>query len=211
MIATKVSEMLNSSFENEIFDDDNYSFTLETSIQILMFCISCFNLWNLSITYKTYTLLHHPTSGMHDLDETFKINSPNASIILTDVQNDMEKKVKKSSWLSNQQWEKEIKLGERWQIKVWAPTEIHLTLLSRFSPLHVLFLFNMNHDNFWQSFVFIVFNYYIMQLLNHLWTGRIRDQSIVSGQVLKEFTNGFVYKLPAFKSKKESYVQSSTT
>jgi hypothetical protein len=205
MIATKLSELLNDT-DNDIFTDS--SFSLETIIFTLMFMISCFNVWSMSNTYKSYTLLHQPTSGRNSLDESFKVKSPNASIILTDVQNDMDKKVQKASWLSGQKWEKEIKLGERWQIKVWDPSEVHLTLLLSFSPLHIILLLNMGHDNFWISLVYLVSNYYFMYLLNDLWSGRIRDQSIVQGQVLNEFTNGFVYKLSAFKSKKESNSQS---
>lgn len=207
-IAAKVSEMLNS-FENEIFgNDDGQSITFESGILTIMFLISCVNVWSMRQKYKTYILFHQPTSGINDLDKSFKVNSPNASIVLTDVQNDMDRKVQKGSWISNETWEKEVVLGERWQIKVWDPAEIHLTLFSSFSPMHVLMLFNMNQDNFWSTLIMLIINYYIMGLINDLWAGRLRDQTIVSGQVLNEFTNGFVYKLSAFKRKNESSSQS---
>lgn len=208
LIAAKISEMLTNSFENEIFGNDSSSqITIETIILTFLLLISCCNVWIMSIKFKAYTLLHQPTSGQNALDNSYKINSPNASLVLIDVQNDMDKKIQKSSWLSNEKWEKEVCLGERWQIKVWDPSDINLTLISSFSPLHVLLVFNMGHDNFWISILLLSFNYYLMHFVNNMWSGKIRDQSIVSGQVLNEFTNGFVYKLSAFKDKKEKYTQ----
>lgn len=206
LISTTISEMLTDSFENEIFGNDSstQSLTIETLILTFLFLISCINVWIMSLKFKAYTLLHQPTSGINEFDESYKIKSPNASLVLIDVQNDMDKKVQKASWLSNEKWEKEVRLGERWQIKVWDPSDLNLTLLSSFSPLHVLLAFKMGNDNFWITILFLSCNYYLMQLVNNMWSGKLRDQSIVSGQVLNEFTQGFVYKLSAFKEKKDA-------
>ena len=211
LILGKLTILLDGSFYSELshvdfLQEENTNISLDVIIIILL-SVSCINLWKMCHCFKEYILLHQPTTGQYPEDESYKIRSPNASIILTDVQNDMTKKVRRRAWMSSQTWEKEVKFQEKWQIKVWDPSNLELKLATYLSPLQILLVYNMDYDNFWISLLLVIVNNFTMDLITNLWSGRLRDQSIVSGQVLKEFTDGFVYKLPKFSVRKESASQ----
>jgi hypothetical protein len=140
-------------------------------------------------------LLQQPTNPQYPNDLSYILPSPNASIQTIAIGHETK---------------------ERWQIRIWNPSNAQLHLFTFFSPVHVLLVLMIKMDDFglWTCIVlnlFLVLYSSIDVTKTHLIVGlfkdAIRDQKIVSGQVLNEFTHGFVNKLPPFLKKSHKGVQ----
>ncbi|KAJ8328413.1 hypothetical protein QVD99_000916 [Batrachochytrium dendrobatidis] len=82
---------------------------------------------------------------------------------------------------------------DRWVIQVWNPSEGSLNLFCWFSPPQIAVMYGANVSNWYYYIPVACLTALIMYFLVSLFNDRLQDQQILSGQLLHEFTESFVY------------------
>ncbi|KAL2917385.1 hypothetical protein HK105_203049 [Polyrhizophydium stewartii] len=88
---------------------------------------------------------------------------------------------------------------DKWVVRVWNPSDGSLSLFCWFSPPQVAILYGTNLSNWYFYLPVAYLTAFMMFMLVSFFQDRLADQQILSGQLLHEFTETFVYQQPPFR------------
>ncbi|KAJ3293589.1 hypothetical protein HK104_004341 [Borealophlyctis nickersoniae] len=159
---------------------------------------------------KKYYLFRQPTEPAYENDKTWRLASSNAKIEYVNVSGtrevgehrDDETEPTSRGWLRFRKKRTPTPashLRKTWCLNIWQPAQGSLVLFCWFSPPQVAILYSADVHN-WRWFLpLALFTAITTNMLVTAYRDLLRDREVLSSQLLKEYSDGFVYKLSEFR------------
>ncbi|KAI8927020.1 hypothetical protein BC831DRAFT_454207 [Entophlyctis helioformis] len=157
---------------------------------------------------KSFVLFRQPTEPRYPGDQQWIVRSRNARIMPVDVARDLSdtngqpSQSSAGSWVPGQNGSKENK----WVVQVWNPSEGSLVLFAWFSPPQIAVLYGTSASNWLYNLPVACLTALMMYTIVSFFNDRLNDQQILSGQLLHEFTESFVYHQSPFRPTRQAAV-----
>lgn len=154
-----------------------YPYTFEICpcdyLEIALIMVSIINMCLLFSSRKSITLLQQPVAPIWPGDITWKVQSANASIVQVNV---------------GVQSDAPPKTEPKWVLRMWNPLKSQLTIFCWFSPMQAAIIYNLNSNNYTFIIPLAIMNIIFLNQLVYAFQMLLKDSSILSGQLLNEFT-----------------------
>lgn len=171
-------------------------FTFWTFMELFLWLISIVNTIYLFCWTKTYIFFKRKSTDV--------VKSRNAKLIWVDTQGAVDDTVEDLEELDRPDQMHGRRL--KWRLNVWEPPEWALALFCGFSPLQLLMLCTATSENWRGSVLSAAGTVLFFYLFTSVYNDKINDKTILGGELLQEFTTGFVYKQTPFLVKRDEAV-----
>ncbi|TPX39327.1 hypothetical protein SeMB42_g06376 [Synchytrium endobioticum] len=190
-------DFISSRSNTHYSDPHSWSyFTFWTALEIMLWLIALGNTVYLFCWTKTYIFFKRKRND--------SVKSRNAKLVWVDTQGTADDTMDDDDELDRPDQLSGRRL--KWRLNVWEPPEWALTLFCGFSPPQLLMLWSATADNWKTSVLSAGLTSLFFYLFTSVFNDKINDKTILGGELLQEFTTGFVYKQTPFLVKKDEAV-----